>query len=185
MNSVRLILLTGMPGAGKSLVSKGAELLEIPVLTMGDIVREETEKRKLKPTPENTGLVAKKLREEYGKDIIAKLIFKKILNQKYEVVLIDGLRSLYELDFFKKSAKDITLIAIHASPKTRFQRLRNRNREDDPKTWEEFCNRDRRELEFGIGSVIALADIMIVNENISKNELLEKVCKILKEVARK
>ena len=55
-------------------------------------------------------------------------------------------------------------MTIHASPKTRFQRLLSRNRSDDPKTWDTFSERDARELDVGLGHVIALADVVLLNE---------------------
>ncbi len=178
----KLIIVVGMPGAGKSLLSKAAEMLGIPVLVMGDVVREETENLGLEPTPENIGRVAVLLREKYGDDVIAKKILEKISSSRSKVVMIDGVRSLHELNFFKRKAGEIIIVAIHASPKTRFKRLIERGREDDPKTWEEFCKRDERELRFGIGSVIALADVMLVNEEIDKNEMLKRAYEALKRV---
>ncbi|HDH07169.1 MAG TPA: flagellar hook-basal body complex protein FliE [Thermoproteales archaeon] len=183
MKDKKLILTTGMPGAGKSLVSKAAKMLGIPVLVMGDVVREEAKKRGLEPTPQNLGLTAKLLRKEHGDDIIAKKTLEKVVLQDSKVVLVDGIRSLPELDFFRRKVKNLILIAVHASPKTRFKRLLKRGRNDDPKTWEEFCERDRRELEFGIGGVIALADIMLVNEEIDKNEMFRKAYEVLEKVA--
>ncbi|MCD6114561.1 MAG: dephospho-CoA kinase, partial [Thermoprotei archaeon] len=66
--------------------------------------------------------------------------------------------------------------------------IRKRSRPGDPKTWEEFVERDLVELSFGLGNVIALADYMIVNEG-SLSELrreaekvLEKCLEIAKEV---
>jgi dephospho-CoA kinase len=56
-------------------------------------------------------------------------------------------------------------LAIHASPKTRFNRLLSRRRSDDPKTLDTFSERDNRELTVGLGQVIALADYLAVNEN--------------------
>jgi len=179
---VKLILIAGMPGAGKSLISRAAKMLGIPVLVMGDVVREEAEKMGLKPTPENLGHVAVLLRRKYGDDIIAKKVLKKAFLHKSKIIMIDGVRSLYELDFFKRKTEKVIIMAIHASPRTRFKRLLKRGREDDPKTWEEFCERDRRELEFGIGNVIALADIMLVNEEINKDEILKKAYEALKRV---
>jgi dephospho-CoA kinase len=55
-------------------------------------------------------------------------------------------------------------VAVHASPRTRCERLISRGRSDDPKNWEEFVERDSRELSVGIGNVIALAEEMLVNE---------------------
>ena len=57
------------------------------------------------------------------------------------------------------------LLAIHSSPDDSvFERLRERARFDAPKDWQEFQERDERELGWGFGSLIAMADHLIVNE---------------------
>jgi dephospho-CoA kinase len=63
-----------------------------------------------------------------------------------------------------QSKYEVITVAIHASPKTRFQRLLSRKRSDDPNTWEVFFERDSRELDVGLGDVIALADLVLINE---------------------
>jgi dephospho-CoA kinase len=178
----KLILgLTGMPGSGKSLVVAVAKQQDYDVVVMGDIIREETKKRKLQLTPENFGKVMLALRREQGPEVIAKRCLPKITNAKSRKVIVDGIRSLDEIDEFKRSLKNFTHIAVHASPETRFQRLYNRARADDPKDWEDFNERDMRELSVGLGNAIAMAEEMIVNEgpiNVVKIDIrqtLEKV----------
>ncbi len=155
-----------MPGSGKSVVSEAARSLGIPVLVMGDVVREEARRRGIEPTPRNLVELARRLREEYGEAVIAERLAERVrelLGKGHRVVVVDGVRSRRELQVFEKVARTVT-IAVHASPRTRFERLRRRGRPDDPKTWEEFRRRDEVELGFGLGEVIALADYMIVNE---------------------
>src|SRR5207253_5099371 len=55
-------------------------------------------------------------------------------------------------------------LAIHASPQSRYRRLLRRKRRDQPKNWQQFLERDARELNVGLGRVISLADRMIENE---------------------
>ena len=55
MKRQKIIAVVGMPGAGKAVVSKAASSHGIPVMVCGDVVREETKKRGLASTPENTG----------------------------------------------------------------------------------------------------------------------------------
>jgi dephospho-CoA kinase len=55
-------------------------------------------------------------------------------------------------------------IGVHSGPETRFQRLYNRARPDDPKNWEDFNERDMRELSVGLGDALALAERMIINQ---------------------
>lgn len=160
-----VLCLTGMPGSGKSVVASLAKELGVPVYVMGDVVREEAKLRGLPLTPSNLNKVAKELRREYGEDVIARRLVERIRasSKGSRVVLVDGVRSLQELHVLKELGR-VVVIAVHASPRTRFERVRKRGRQGDPRTWEEFCHRDMVELEFGVGDVIALADLMLVNE---------------------
>jgi dephospho-CoA kinase len=177
----RIILgVAGMPGAGKGTVREIFQKMGYTVVVMGDEVREEAKRRKVKPTPENLGMIMLKLREEEGPAAVAKRCIPKMEEVK-EKVVVEGIRSLHEVAEFKKHFPNFTLIAIHASPETRFRRLFRRKRSDDPKRWETFRERDLRELKVGIGAAIATADQIIVNEG-SKVQLKRKTRKVLKEV---
>ena len=99
---------------------------------MGDVVRQETLKRGLELTPQNVGKVMLELRQEGGNYVIAQKCIPKIEEQTSPKVLVDGLRSLYEADTFKTHFLQFTLVAIHASPQVRYNRLFNRRRSDDP-----------------------------------------------------
>jgi dephospho-CoA kinase len=177
----RIVLgVAGMPGSGKGTVRAIFQKMGYTVVVMGDEVREEAKRRKVKPTPENLGMIMLKLREEEGPAAVAKRCIPKMEEVKGEVV-VEGIRSLHEVDEFKKHFPNFTLIAIHASPETRFRRLFQRKRSDDPKRWETFRDRDLRELSVGIGAAIATADQIILNEG-SKVQLKRKTREVLKEV---
>jgi len=176
--------VAGMPGAGKGTVRQIVQKMGYPVVVMGDEIREEAKRRKLKPTPENLGMVMLKLRGEEGPAAVAKRCIPKMEKEKEKVVVVEGIRSLHEVDEFKKHFPNFTLIVIHASPETRFQRLFQRKRSDDPKGWKTFTERDSRELSVGIGAAIATADHMIVNEG-TKAQLKRKTREVLKEVSKK
>lgn len=179
-----VIGVTGMPGAGKATVREIVQKMGYPAVVMGDEVRDEAKRRKLKPTPENLGILMLKLREEEGPAAVAKRCIPKMEKAKGKVVVVEGIRSLREVEEFKRRFPNFTLIAIHASPETRFRRLFQRRRSDDPKGWETFMERDLRELGVGLGSVIATADHMIVNEG-TKAQLKRKTREVLKEVLEK
>lgn len=166
MNTDKIVVgLAGMPGSGKSLIVETAFGLGYAIVVMGDVIREETAKRSLKLTPENVGKVMLQLREEGGNYIIAQKCIPKIEEQKNTKVLVDGLRSLYEAEAFKTHFAKFALVAVYASPETRFKRLFNRRRSDDPSGWEVFRERDMRELSVGLGNVIAMAEQLIINDN--------------------
>ena len=166
MNADKLVVgLAGMPGSGKSLVVDMARELGYGIVAMGDIIRQETTNRGLALTPQNVGKVMLQLRKDRGNYVIAELCIPLILKQPRSKVLVDGLRSLFEVDIFRANFQNFSLLSMHASPQIRFNRLYARNRSDDPIEWQVFYERDTRELGVGLGNVIAMSEQMIVNNN--------------------
>ena len=185
MNADKIVVgLAGMPGSGKSLVVETARELGYAIVVMGDVIREETKKLGLELTPQNVGKVMLQLRADGGVTVVAQKCIPKIEAQASTKVLVDGLRSLYEVDAFKAHFAKFSLVAVHASPETRFNRLFNRRRSDDPNGWEVFHERDMRELSVGLGNVIAMAEQMIVNDN-SVEEIKAKVAEALRRIEEK
>ena len=174
-----LIGTAGMPGAGKDTVKRVVQKLGLPVVVMGDEVRAEAKRKGLAITPENLGKVMLQMRRENGPAAVAKRCIPKIKSIEAPVVFIDGIRSLHEVEEFKKEFPDFRILAVHASPKIRFKRLLKRGRSDDPQSWEGFIERDRRELEVGLGDVIATADYMVINEG-TKRELESNLMRLLR-----
>ncbi len=160
-----VIGLGGMPGSGKSLVVETAREMGYGIVAMGYVVREQTHLRGLEPTPQNIGDVMLALRAESGNYVIAQKCIPKIKEQTSCCVLIDGLRSLYEANIFKEHFASFTLVSVHASHQIRFERLKRRGRSDDPTIYDVFVQRDNRELDVGVGNVIAMSEQILVNDN--------------------
>ena len=169
-----------MPGAGKSIALTTARQQGYHIIIMGNIVREEAAKRQIEPTPENLGKIMLELRQKEGSKVIAKRCVSQIQDGQQRKILVDGIRSLDEAEEFKTHYPTFTLLAIHASPETRFKRLYSRKRSDDPQDVTTFRDRDMRELNVGIGNAIALADYMVINE-----ESFETACRSIKEVLKR
>lgn len=185
MSADKLVIgLAGMPGAGKSLVVETAQQEGYAVVVMGDVVREETQKRGLELNPKNIGKVMLELRETGGNSIIAEKCIPKIEQKESRKIIVDGLRSLNEVDAFKAHFPRFSLVAIHASPETRFNRLYRRRRNDDPDGWELFRERDMRELSVGLGNAIAMAEHLIINEN-NRDKAKAKIRETLYKVEEK
>ena len=179
MPNARLIVgITGMPGAGKTTVANYISSRGIKVLAMGDIIREKAKELGYGAGKEGQKRVVRELRETGGKDIVAKLTMEKIIKLNLDKVIIDGIRSMDEVEFFSSHSK-IILIAVHASQKRRYEFLSKRGRIDDPNRFEDLKERDMLELELGVGNVIALSDYMIVNEDITLEELKSSADKLV------
>jgi dephospho-CoA kinase len=165
-----IIAITGMPGAGKStaagaLVAKGWKRV-----VMGDVIREETKRRGLEPDAKNMGEVMKRLRAERGEAAVAELCLEAMRRTGAERFVVDGIRSMSEVEAFRKAAR-VMLVAVLASPVRRFSFLKGRGRSDDPHSHDMFLDRDERELDVGIGEAIALADEVVSNERTTPERL--------------
>lgn len=161
-----VVAFTGMPGAGKSVAVAVAREMGLPVTRMGDAILAEVEARDLPKDETNVGKLASAMREDHGEGVWAERTLERIATLEGEPVVIDGVRTLAEVRMFRDAlGDDFTLVAVHASPRTRRARLLDRGREDDVQDAAEFRARDERELGWGIGRVIALADVMLVNED--------------------
>jgi dephospho-CoA kinase len=176
---MKVIGFCGLPGSGKSTAIEAISDLG-RVLTMGDVIRNEAINRNLKPSGENLGAIAKELREKEGKEVIAKKCIEIIQNLKEDVVFVDGLRSMNEVNEFRKFWK-FPVIAIELDENVRFNRLYRRARSDDPKTLEQLRERDQRELNFGLSQVISQADIKIQNK-FPEKEFKEKIRKRINKI---
>ena len=162
---MKIIIVTGMPGAGKGILAESFTKAKIPVIIMGDVIRNEAKHRGLDPNPSNTRKIMLELRERDGMGAVAQHCIETLKSEESSFVVIEGCRSIDEIDVFDDYAEQVTIIGVHASPATRFRRLKERARADAPPDWHTFRERDLREISVGLGGVISLSDIMIVNES--------------------
>jgi dephospho-CoA kinase len=169
---MKIIGFCGLPGAGKTTAIGAVKDLG-KVITMGDVIRNELLKLNIKPSDDNLGDMAKKLRNEGGEGIIAEKCIELIekLDQS-EIIFIDGIRSKAEVKVFRKKWK-FPLIAIEINQKLRYKRIADRARTDDSRDLTDIKQRDLREIRFGLEEVIKNADFHIYNEG-SVEDMKEK-----------
>ena len=178
---MKIIAFTGMPFSGKSEAVKIAKEQGIAVVRMGDMIWEETKKQGFELNDQNVGMIANNMRKTHGKDIWAKKTIKKINSMKEtELLVIDGIRNIEEIETFEKElGKNFVLIAIEVCDKTRHKRALMRGRNDDSMDPDLIKQRDRRELSWGLGNVIAIADSVVTNEG-KLEDFKIKIKKLLK-----
>ena len=162
---MRVIGTVGLPGSGKGEAAAVARDAGVPVVTMGDVIREACRDRGLDPA-EHHGEVARALREEDGPAAIAERSLPVIEAElaDSDTVLVDGLRSDVELDRFRDAFGDaFLLVSVEAPFETRADRLLARARDDSDLDREALRDREERELGFGMGEVMDRADIVVEN----------------------
>ena len=178
MLSKIIVCITGMPGAGKSTIVNNLQEIGFTKFTLGDGIRAEAKRRNVDPSGENLGKIMLEVRAKKGPGAVAELIKDSIQNSTQDVVIIDGVRSIAEIDVLKQIG-DVKLLAIDASPETRFNFLSSRGRSDDPKTQENFQERDNREISVGLDKSIDIADKTITNRNLTIDELVNSAKEII------
>ncbi len=163
---MHVIGTVGLPGSGKGEAATVARTLDIPVVTMGDVVRQASRDRGLDPATDH-GEMATRLREEDGEDAIATRSLPMIESalEDSDTVLVDGIRSGTEVERFEEAfGEDFLLVAVEAPFELRAKRLDLRGRDagadEGGETLEE---RDERERGFGMGEAIDRADLTIEN----------------------
>lgn len=186
---MKVIALTGMPGAGKSVVIDKLKSEGYKTVYMGSVVRTEMTEKNIDTSSKNVRNFATELRKEYGDDIVAKRILPelqdKLSTSEDKPVIIEDIKGIAEVEFFRKElGENFVLIAIHASPHQRYIRSRDREQEWDDKTikdFEEFQWRDRKEIGWGLADAIALADYIIMNES-TEADLIDRVKEVITQI---
>ena len=173
-----IVCLTGMPGAGKSTIANGLKSQGFDVVVMGNAVRNEADKRNLEHNRENLASLMATLRADDGPAAVAHLVESKIRNAASNTVIVDGVRSDYEITFFETICTT-KILSVHASKDTRFGYITNRGRSDDPQDKSKFTERDAKEINIGISRSIALADESISNNNLSIDELVKTAYNVI------
>lgn len=192
----KIIAIVGLCGAGKSEVADRFVKAGYKYLRLGQITLDEVKHRGLEPTEENERPIREGFRRKYGMAAFAILNMPKIdafLSQGRDVI-IDGLYSWSEYKELKSKYGDkLVVVAVHSSPKTRYQRLEDRRLryQDDPKmkyrsfSKQEAKARDYAEIEnIEKAGPISMADFTIINEGALEdlhqqiNEILEKILKL-------
>lgn len=175
----KLVAIVGMAGSGKSEVARIFERDGFEKIRFGDITDEEIRRRGLELNEENERYVRQQLREKHGMAAYAKLNLPKIdALLKSSNVVIDGLYSWEEYLLLKsRYGERFCVVAVWASPKTRYERLIRRSVR--PLTKEMAVVRDVTEIEnTNKGGPIAMADFTIINES-TLPDLINDVSRVI------
>ncbi|MHA1811057.1 MAG: AAA family ATPase [Candidatus Heimdallarchaeaceae archaeon] len=177
---MRIIVLSGLPLSGKTTYAKKlGSKYNMPLYETGTEVLEEVTGRGLEFSPVNIKKVTdecKKISDSYFTERLIKKV--DALTDDIKGVFLSGLRAVSEIEVLKKHYGDdnVFVIAFHTSMKTRFNRLNNADRvaettgakaKEDAllRDFDNFLARNKKELGYGVGDVMALADYMMSTEN--------------------
>lgn len=120
-------------------------------------------------------------RKNFGNDLLAKEMAKRIKISNNNLIIIDGIRRMDDI-LYLKDLDGFQMIAIEANPKLRYERsiLRNENPGDDKKSFEQFQDDHKKETELSIPETMKQANYTINNES-SLDDFYSEIDKIMKQ----
>ncbi len=183
-----IIGLTGPIASGKNEVADYLRKKGFKYISLSEILREIAKKLGIKITRENLQNLGDELRRKFGRDFLARKAAERIKEGNW---VINSIRNPGEVEFFRKVFKDFFLIAVDAPLEVRWERIRKRRKDTDPKSFEEFLRINRRDLgenqpEYGqkVKECMEIADFKILN-NGSLKDLHKEVDEILERIYQK
>jgi dephospho-CoA kinase len=156
---MKCFIIIGMPAAGKDIARQFARAKGYPYFATGDIVRAEAARRNVSPDAESMARLSTELRGSDGLGV-TRLALKTAVETGAPVVFLEGIRSKQEIDLIGAQAETV-VVAFLAPKSLRRARVLSRGRSDD--SAEAFDGRDRREIDYGLATPIALADEYVLN----------------------
>ncbi|MBM3264669.1 MAG: AAA family ATPase [candidate division Zixibacteria bacterium] len=175
-----IVAFVGMTGSGKSTAAQCLLDRGWAYIRFGDATIERLKTAGLAINPENEKTMREGLRREYGMGAFALLSLPAIEAAiQTGHVVVDGLYSWLEYKILRERFGDrLHVVAVHAAPKTRYDRLEKRlhdpkkdpNYRMRPLTAEQAQLRDVAEIEnIEKGGPIAMADHVISNESTAES----------------
>ncbi len=181
-----LIGLTGPIGAGTDSVADVLKEKGFKWFSYSDVLREETRKRGIEINRKNLQDLGDELRLKEGRGVISKKIISNFAEG--ENYVFGNIRNRGEVDEFLMFGDGFVLIKVDAPIEIRFNRVKERGRENDPVDIDEF--RKLEEKDLGIGQaeygqrhidVFELADFIIVNDG-NMEDLKKKIEIVLERI---
>lgn len=115
---------------------------------------------------ENYQVLSTILRENFGQDLLSKIVANDVKNASTDLVVIDGIRRPKDIEYLK-DIEGFKMIAIEVDPKVRYERLKKRAEKagDADKSWDDFQKEDVAESEITIPDLMKQADVTIDNNS--------------------
>ena len=163
-----IIGLTGENCSGKGTIAEYLEKKGFAYYSLSDAIRDELKLENKEITRDNLIKKGNELREKHGPAVLAKKISEKLSRDRNYV--IDSIRNVHEAKELMK-LKDFTLVYVTAPAKIRFERMKLRARENDPKDYVEFLGleeterKNKDDKKQNIEQTAKLAKKTIVNED--------------------
>jgi dephospho-CoA kinase len=167
MNKNKIVLgFVGDLASGKGTICKYLnEKYGTNAYRFSTMLRDVLKRVYIENSRENLQKLSTVLRENFGQDLMSRVIAEDVKNDPKEIVAVEGIRRPTDITYLEKNP-GFNLIYITADPKIRWERLvkRNENPGDDKKTFEEFSKDEQAEADRMIKDLGKNAKYTITND---------------------
>lgn len=177
-----IIGIVGENAAGKTTATEYLKKkFNAVTFRFSDMLYDILKRMYIEPNRGNLQTISTILRQNFGDDIMSKVIAQDAKNSTSDIIITEGVRRPSDVPYLKELSNFI-LIYIKADEKIRFSRLANRGEKPDDatKTWKEFEEEGKQEAEQKILEIAATANFTIDN-----NGIIEETYQQLDEVVAK
>lgn len=145
------------------------------------ILRDLLKRLHLEESRENTQKISTVLRQNFGEDILSRVISEDVASDKNKIIAVDGVRRLSDIRYLK-SLPGFRLVYIEADIRKRYERIvkRGENVDDRNKTFEQFRKDNEGEAEAQIKGLKSHAGF-VVDNNGTVEQLYEKIDRIVEK----
>jgi dephospho-CoA kinase len=165
---LKIIGVVGLNGSGKDeVVNYLNKKYNVPLISVGDIVRGLAAQEGIEPTRDNLNAITKTCFKRFGQGYFVKQVAEKILREKWTAAGISGIRSPEDAAILKEIFKqDFVLINVYISDsRVRYDRIFKRGTKRDQSTYEDFLRQDKISQDlFHIQDTTKLADYSVPND---------------------
>jgi len=184
-----IIGLTGTLGAGKgTIVEMLARQHSFVHFSVRSYLTEMLLNENKEINRDSMTLIANELRAAHSPSYIIEQLFEKAAISGKNCI-IESIRTPGEVEALRKKER-FFLIAVDATPKTRYQRIRNRNSETDQISYEVFLENELREMNNSdpnhqnLSRCIAMADYLLKNDG-DLNQLEDQLQSVVANIETK
>lgn len=166
-----IIGIVGENAAGKTTATEYLKKkFNAVTFRFSDMLYDILKRMYIEPNRGNLQTISTILRQNFGDDIMSKVIAQDAKNSTSEIIITEGVRRPSDVPYLKELSNFI-LIYIKTDEHVRFSRLARRGEkpDDTTKTWEEFQKEGLQESEQQI-----LAIAQTANSTIDNNGTLEE-----------
>ncbi|MDO8626193.1 MAG: AAA family ATPase [Candidatus Magasanikbacteria bacterium] len=156
----------GQLASGKGTLAKYcSEKYSAKTYRFSTMLRDILDRLYIEKSRENLQKISRVLRENFGQDLMSRVIAEDVNNDQGAIIIVDGVRRPTDITYLETNP-NFYLVYITANQKIRWGRLvkRRENPGDETKTFAEFCQDEQAEAEKHIEKLGQKAKFVINND---------------------